>query len=324
MARDPVLLRDVADRAGVTVSTASRALRRPEMVRAETRARVEAAAQELGYTPNRMAQAIATGRSRMLVFVVPDLTNPMFSILARAALAEARERAFDVLVVDSMFDTQREAELVEQAQHYAEGIIVCMPRGSYPPDADDPPVVAINRRMRGAHAVLVDQAAVIEAQVDHLRSLGHERIVYIDGPQPYWASSERHRHAKRLARDVPLEILGPMEPTFRGGCEAVDLIDPSVTGVIAFTDTQAAGVIMRLHEIGRHVPTDVSVVGSNDIPMAHMYNPPLTTMRMPFDAMGRAAVSLLLDSVDGTTGTILNMSMSSELVVRGSTAAVHA
>ncbi len=90
MAREPVRLRDVAELAGVTVSTASRALSRPEMVRPDTRARVESAARELGYTPNRMAQAIVTGRSRTIVFVVPDLTSPMFAMLARAAQAEAR------------------------------------------------------------------------------------------------------------------------------------------------------------------------------------------------------------------------------------------
>lgn len=320
MSREPVRLRDVADLAGVTVSTASRALSRPEMVRPETRARVESAARDLGYTPNRMAQAIVTGRSRTIVFVVPDLTSPMFAMLARAAQAEARTRAFNVLVTDSMTDLEREAGLLEGARHYAEGVIMCMPQGEYPPDPDGPPIVAINRRMRGAHAVLLDQATVIERQLGHLIGLGHQRIVYLDGPKQYWATHERRRHAERLARDWPLEIIGPIEPFHSGGYGVADRLDPEVTAVIAFTDTQAAGVIVRLTELGRRVPTDVSVIGSNDIPIANMFNPPLTTLRTPFEAMGRAAVSLLLDAVDGAAGTTITETMTSELVVRGSTA----
>ncbi|MFM8305128.1 MAG: LacI family DNA-binding transcriptional regulator [Actinomycetota bacterium] len=321
MARDPVRLRDVAEHAGVTISTASRALRRPEMVRAETRSRVEEAARVLGYTPNRMAQAVVTGRSRTIVFMVLDPTNPIFAILARAAQAEARQRAFDVLVVDSMLDVRREAQLLEQAQHYAEGIIMCIPQGTYPLDPDGPPIVAINRRLRGSHAVLLDQANVIEQQLAHLVALGHRRIAYLDGPDQYWAAVERRRHAERLAGDHPIEIIGPVLPTFPGGYGAVDRIDPAVTAVIAFTDHQAAGVVVRLAELGRRVPAEVSVIGSNDLPLARMYNPPLTTMHTPFDAMGRAAVSLLLDAVDGANGGWITQVMTSELVVRSSTAA---
>ncbi len=118
-----------------------------------------------------------------------------------------------------MTDTHREAALLEGARHYAEGIIMCMPQGEYPPDPDGPPVVAINRRLRGAHAVLLDQANVIEQQLGHLVGLGHERIVYLDGPKQYWATYERRRHAERLARDFPLEIIGPIQPFFHGGYE---------------------------------------------------------------------------------------------------------
>jgi len=318
--RDAVRLVDVALLAGVTASTASRALSRPEMVRPETRARVEAAACTLGYVPNRMARAIVTGRSRTIVFVVPDLTSPLFSMLARAAQSEARQRGYDVLVADSLSDTRREAGLIEDARRYAEGIIVCMPQGTYQPEPGRAPIVAINRRMRGAHAVLLDQAAVVEQQLAHLVGLGHERIVYLDGPKQYWATYERRRHAERLARQFPVEISEPIAPWFHGGYEYADRIDPEVTAVMAFSDTQAAGVVARLAENGRRVPHDLSVIGSNDIPIAAMYNPALTTMRTPLDAMGRAAVSLLLDNVDGAEGPAIIETMTSELVVRRSTA----
>ncbi len=319
MAREPVRLRDVAERAGVTVSTASRALSRPEMVRPDTRARVESAARDLGYTPNRMAQAIVTGRSRTIVFIVPDLTSPMFAMLARAAQAEARARAFNVLVTDSMTDIDARPRCSRAPGTTPRGSSCACPRASTPRT----PTVRRSWRSTGgsgAHAVLLDQANVIEQQLGHLVGLGHERIVYLDGPKQYWATYERRRHAERLARDFPLEIIGPIQPFFHGGYEAADRLDPATTAVIAFTDTQAAGVIVRMTELGRRVPTDVSVIGSNDIPIAHMFNPPLTTMHTPFEAMGRAAVSLLLDAVDGAAGTTITETMTSELVVRGSTA----
>ncbi|MFA5884268.1 MAG: LacI family DNA-binding transcriptional regulator, partial [Acidimicrobiia bacterium] len=311
-ARDVVRLVDVAELAGVTASTASRALSRPEMVRPETRARVEVAARELGYVPNRMARAIVTGRTRAIVFVVPDLTSPLFSRLARSAQSEARDRGYDVLVADSVMDPRREAALIEGARRYAEGIIMCMPLGAYRPEPGRAPIVAINRRMRGAHAVLVDQAAVVEQQLAHLVGLGHERILYIDGPKQYWATYERRRHAERLARDFPVEISEPVEPFFEGGYEFASRLDDGTTAVIAFSDTQAAGVVACLAEKGRRVPDDVSVIGSNDIPIAAMYNPALTTMRTPLEAMGRAAVSLLLDTVDGAAGPAIIETMTSE------------
>lgn len=320
MAREPVRLREVAEAAGVTISTASRALNRPELVRPETRERVEAAARDLGYVPNRMARAIVTGRTRAIVFIVPDLTSPMFAYLARGAQDEARVRGFDILVADTRMDEEREVALVNGARRYAEGVILCMPQGHHAPDASGPPTAAINRRVRGAHAVLLDQAHIVEQQLTHLVGLGHERIVYLDGPKQYWATYERRRHAERLARNRPLEIIGPVEPFYHGGYGAADHIGADVTAVIAFSDTQAAGLIARSVELGRRVPEDLSVIGSNDIPIAAMYNPALTTMHTPFAEMGRAAVSLLLDNVSASDGTQIVETVRSELVVRRSTA----
>ena len=318
--RNTVRLVDIAEQAGVTVSTASRALSRPEMVRPETRERVQAAANALGYVPNRLARGLITGRSSTIVMVLPDMTSPLFAFLAQAAQAEARGRGFDVLVADSRWDDDREIALVDRAKGYAEGVIVCMPSASHPVEADGPPIVAINRRMRGAHAVVLDQATIVETQLAHLLGLGHERILSLSGPKKYWAAHERRRHAERLAGDHHLEISAPIDPTFDAGVEFADHIDPDVTAVIAFTDGQAAGLIARLAERGIRVPEDVSVIGANDVPLARMMNPALTTMRAPLDAMGRAAVSLLLDHLQRDGGPTIVETMSSELIVRRSTA----
>ncbi len=304
----------------MTVSTASRALNRPELVRPETRERVTAAARHLGYVPNRMARAIVTGRSEVIVFVVPDLSLGLFSTVASAAQVEARARKYDLLVADSMGSAEREAGLIDGARAYAEGIILLWPAADYEPAADDPPVVSIGRRVRGAHAVLLDQAHVIELQVAHLRELGHEHILWVDGPDRFWANRDRRRHAQRLEIELGITISRQVEPSFEGGLDLADDLDPSITAVAAFVDNQALGIVQRLGERGIRVPHDVSVIGNNDVMWARMASPALTTVHTPFRSMGRAAVSLLLDSVPAPEGTQIVETLQSRLVVRNSTA----
>lgn len=313
-------LREVADAAGVTVSTASRALNRPELVRPETRERVTQAARVLGYVPNPMARAVVTGRTQAIVFILPDLSLGLFHTVASAAQVEARARKYDLLVADSMGSANREAGLIDGARAYAEGVILLWPQAEYTPEVTDPPLVSIGRRMQGAHAVLLDQAHVVEQQLAHVRGLGHERILWVDGWERYWASRERRRHARRLAEEYPFEFSRPVEPSFEGGLEIADELDPSITAVMAFVDNQALGIIARLGERGIRVPEDVSVIGNNDVMWARMANPALTTLRTPFDEMGRAAVSLLLDSIPATDGPQIVETMRSELLVRRSTA----
>jgi len=321
--REPVRLREVAEAAGVTVSTASRALNRPELVRAETRARVVAAARDLGYVPNQMARAVVTGRSRTIVFVVPDLSLGLYSAVASAAQVEARARDYELVVVDSLGDAEREGMLIRQARAFAEGVIVLFPQGAYTPTVDDAPLVSIGRRIRGAHAVVLDQADVVEQQLGHLRRLGHEHILWVNGPKGYWAAHQRRRRAEQLAQELPCELSlsPPTDPSFEGGLEIAEHLDPSITAVMAFVDNQALGIIARLAERGIRVPDDVSVIGSNDVMWARMANPALTTLRTPFHHMGRAAVSLALDNMPAATGTQIVETMRSELVVRRSTAA---
>lgn len=304
----------------MTVSTASRALNRPELVRDETRQRVEQAARLLGYVPNKMARAVVTGRSDTIVFVIPDLSLGLFHTVAAAAQQEARRRKLDLLVADSMGNADREAGLVEGARGYAEGIILLWPQADFEPQPGDPPVVSIGRQVRGAHAVLLDQTHVLEQQLVHLRRLGHERILYADGLESYGAARERRRVAERLAADAPFELSEQFEMTFEGGVALADSLDPSITAVIAFIDNQALGIIQRLAERGIRVPDDVSVIGNNDVMWARMANPAITTLHTPYEAMGRAAVSLLLDTEPADRGAQIVETFRSELVVRGSTA----
>jgi DNA-binding LacI/PurR family transcriptional regulator len=316
--REAVRLVDVAKRAGVTVSTASRALARPEMVRPETRVRVQQAATELGYAPNRAARSLITGRTGVIAIVVPDLANTYFAHIARAAQDFARARAYEVLIVDTNADPLREREFVSSASSWVDGLIICAAKRPYTLMGRTP-MVFINRRVRGSHSVLLDQHFIVEAQLRHLIELGHQNIVWMDGPKGYWATSIRRNHAKRIGAGHPIRIAEAMPPDWEGGIEMANRLDDDVTAVAAFNDRQALAFIMRCGQLGIRVPDDVSVVGSDNIAGAGILTPGLTTVHAPKEQMGRAAVSLLLDHlVDG--GPVICETLRGHLVVRDSTA----
>jgi LacI family transcriptional regulator len=321
--RAAVRLVDVAKRAGVTVSTASRALARPEMVRPQTRERVERAATELGYEPNRAARSLITGRTGVIAILVPDLAHTYFAYIARAAQEFARAREYEVLIVDTSGDAQRELDIIESAARWVDGVIICAAKQSIPADRCRVPMVFVNRRVRGSHAVVLDQPFIVETQLGHLLELGHEHIAWVDGPKGYWASELRRKVAERIAVQHPVQILADVEPDFEGGMEIADRLDPEITAVATFNDRQAFGVIQRSLQLGRRIPEDLSVVGSDNVAGATYLNPGLTTVHAPKGTMGRAAVSLLLDHIDhvGGRGPVIEETLIGHLVVRESTAA---
>jgi LacI family transcriptional regulator len=166
---------------------------------------------------------------------------------------------------------------------------------------------------------VLDQQFIVEAQLDHLLALGHERIVWVDGPKGYWATDPRRKVAQRIAAEHPIQIAKGVAPTFEGGLAAVDSFDAGFTAVAAFNDRQAFGVVQRCLQLGLRVPEDVSVVGSDNVPGAVLLNPQLTTVHAPKGTMGRAAVSLLLDHIVDQ-GPIIEETVTGHLVVRDSTA----
>jgi len=158
-------------------------------------------------------------------------------------------------------------------------------------------------------------AAAAADALKHLAALGHTRLVYVSGPKGSWAAGERRNAVLRTGRAIDLEVrvVQADAPTVEGASAAVDVIlDHHATAVMAFNDQLALGVIAGLTRRGASVPGDVSVVGCDDVPMAELVAPPLTTITMPTDAAGEAAVRLL----DGEPATI---ELSGSLIVRGST-----
>ncbi|QKW36751.1 LacI family DNA-binding transcriptional regulator [Actinomadura sp. NAK00032] len=312
-----VTIRDVARACGVHVSTVSRTFSAPHMVNAETRTRVLTAAEELGYRPNRAARSLTTGRTGNLGLIVADLANPFFPPLIKAAQAAARARDYHLFVADTDEDPAKEEDLVLAFSKQVDGLVLCSPRASnkaLEKLVETIPSVLVNRRLRGVTTVVMDVARGARTAMEHLAGLGHRRVALVSGPAGSWTSGE----IRKAVADVPgldTIVIGPNAPTGEGGTAvAAEVAASGVTGVLAYNDLVAIGLIEGLDELGVSVPGDVSVIGIDDSITGRLYRPKLTTVAMPTADAGRMAVDLLITSMSAAT------LLETHLVVRETTA----
>jgi LacI family transcriptional regulator len=315
-----VTILDVAARAGVHAATVSRTLNRPEVVAPDTRERVEAAVRELGFVPNRAARGLITGRTGNVAVIVPDITNPYFAQLVRSIERTARDTDLQVLLVDTGEHRDEEVRAARSLARDVDGFIVVSPRRLHR-DLEAlgaQPAVFVNRPVQGHGAVVMRAAPAIEEALRHLVSLGHRRLAYLGGPPGSWATTERRDAVRRTSKALGMEVveLVVATPTFDDALAAIEQVVASgASAVLAFNDMVALGVVAALGHEGLSVPGDVSVVGCDDVPLAAMVAPPLTTIAMPADAAGVRAVTMLREGAS-------TVEMVGSLVVRSSTGPV--
>jgi LacI family transcriptional regulator, galactose operon repressor len=312
-----VTILDVAARAGVHAATVSRTINVPEKVAPATRRRVEQAVHDLGFVPNRAARGLITGRTGNIAVIVPDITNPHFASLVRAVERSARQSDLQVLLVDTGEHPDEEVRAARTMFRDVDGFVVVSPRRLHRQlDAfDAKPVVFVNRPVRQHASILFRTAPAVADALHHLAALGHRKLVYLGGPRGSWASGERRDAVRRTSRSIGIEVdqLAVAEPTFEATVGQAQAITASTaTAVMAFNDQMALGVIAGLTALGISVPRDVSVVGFDDVPMAAMVAPPLTTIRVPTGEAGALAVAMLGEAPS-------TRELVGELVVRHST-----
>ena len=321
-----VTIKDVARAAGVSPSTVCRALSTPELVRAETRERVQRSAAELDYSPNRAARGLITGRTGNLGLIVPDLGNPFFPGVVKGIQARAREADYAVFLADTDEDPAAEAQLVRTLAKQVDGIVLCSPRMSEQElrgVAALTPVVLLNRRVGRLPAITFDNVDGMRQAVTHLTALGHRRIAYVAGPRASWSNRERVRGLRLAITAAGAELIevGPVQPQFDGGVAAADqVLAAGVTAVIAYNDVIALGLLSRLNVRGIAVPAAISVLGFDDIALSAMVHPSLTTVGLPMKSCGRAGVDLLLGLLqDPDRFGSTRRELGTQLMVRGST-----
>jgi DNA-binding LacI/PurR family transcriptional regulator len=329
---------DVASEAGVSRTTVSFVLngRTDVKIPTETRQRVLAAAERLGYHPNAPARQLAGGRSHILALVLRQTPEQMAgdAVLAetlRGLAAAARSGGFRVMV-ESLPPDGADATYASllRAQH-ADGLVISGPR------VDDPSLLGLVRDgfpvvLQGAlpgvdvTSVDVDNVAGARGAVEHLLSLGHRRIACItNAPLVYTAAQDRLEGYLQALRNAGIEprsewIASADFDAPSGHAAMVELLGRSAfDAVFVASDVVALGAIGALREAGRRVPADVSVVAFDDIPLAAYFDPPLTTVRLPAFELGQAAGHALVERIAGRSVPDRTL-LPTELVVRASTA----
>jgi LacI family transcriptional regulator len=340
MQRRGVSLREVARLAGVSPGTASRVLSGSSYpVSAQTRKRVEEAAQTLNYVTNFAARALVTGRSALVGAIVHDITDPYFSAVVRGIQDEAAAQGLVVLVGNDDREAAKLDRYLNMMLSQNAAGVVLVGGQVHDPAATLPtaqavqrlrtqgvPVAAVGRYELDVPYVAIDDAAAVEAAVTHLLDLGHRRIAFVGGSRTSTTLVDRHagyvaalNHAG-VPLDEALVVQAPM--TLAGGAEAIARLtasDVGFTAVFASSDEMAFGVVSGLRRYGLRVPADVSVVGMDDVSMAAHSDPPLTTVRVPARELGTAAWRLLMHE-EGAVACDDVSRLACDLVVRASTA----
>jgi LacI family repressor for deo operon, udp, cdd, tsx, nupC, and nupG len=330
-------IQDVARHAGVSAATVSRAISAPDKVSEVTRARVESAIRETGYTVNQSARSLRLKAARTILIALPNIGNPFYSTILDAVVEEAGHAGYGVIVANRAGDHpgswMRKYFLSGRADGMLlfDGAIDPLAVGVVPETGRSIPLVVAADEVPDAnvHAVLTDNSAAAQRVVEHLVGLGHRRIGHIVSPTKNALPSDRLIGFRAAMQAADLEIrpewLVQGDFTLAAGQAAARRFARMAdrpTAVFAGNDEMAIGFIGELRRHGIDCPRDMSVIGFDDISVAGHIFPPLTTMRLPRREIGRRATRILISLIAGeaprgVSRTILR----SELVVRESTAA---
>ena len=333
--RGRVTIRDVAERAGVSIATVSRVLNQREDVSPETRELVRRIVRESGYRANRSARGLSRGRTGLVGVLVPLVYPAYFSAILAGAAEALYEQDMRLVLSPTQHEHDREVSLLDRLAHgLTDGALLVLPEESgdelrtlldqgFNFVVVDPsrPLPGTVPSVSAAHAAGADQA------MRHLLELGHRRIAALTGPDGWVATEERRRgyHAALAAAgimpDPALVARGDFE--IGGGEHAAHRVleaDDPPTAIFAFNDNMAIGAVRAARARGLRVPEDLSIVGFDDTFEASIVTPPLTTVRQPLAEMGRMAVNLLVRLLQNQRIEALHVELETKLVVRESTA----
>ena len=327
-----ISVRDVAERAGVSVGTVSNVLNNPDKVASATAERVHAAIEDLGFVRNDAARQLRAGHSRSIGMIVLDVRNPFFTDVARGAETTASDARLSVLLANSDERPDREAAYLDLFEEQRVRGILISPVGDVVARLEQLrsrgiPCVLVDRLARtpGFSSVSVDDVAGGRLALAHLADVGRRHVTFVGGPFALQQVQDRQAGARQVAQERGVRFDAMETPNLsaaegiRAGRLLAESEDPP-DAVFAANDVVAIGLLQGLIQSGMRVPEDVAVVGYDDIDFAAAATVPITSIRQPRDRIGTEAVELLLAAVDGTAEP-RQIVFQPELVVRGSTGA---
>ncbi|MGA2493413.1 MAG: LacI family DNA-binding transcriptional regulator [Roseiarcus sp.] len=301
---------DVARRAGVSVGSVSRVINEHPSVSPATRERVEIAVRELGYVPNAIAGSLRSRRSKTIGLIIPDVTNPFFSELALHVERSAAAAGYNVILGNSDNSAERQKHYLRAlAVRRVDGIILAPARGIDPSFEFEIPLVGVDREVAGRQFVASDNRAGAKSATEYLLRLGHRFIACVAGPKDLPNAQERRMGYEDVALPIlrsagvdPSAYIVSAHFSYDSGYAAIRrLMDvaPRPTAIFASSDQQAIGALRAAADLGLAVPGDLSIVGFDDIPLANLVMPRLTTVGQPVAKIGVLAMQLLLDLLSG-------------------------
>ena len=323
-------LEDVARAAGVSRMTVSRVLNGRGGASAETQRRVLMAAESLDYRPNAFARSLKSRRSNTIGFIVPDICNPFFPEVFRGAESVALKSGYHLVLSNVVESTDRELEVIDNlAARQVDGLIWCSARSS---DGEVeaalrrvPAAVLVNRRVSGglAGSVSVDYATGARLAGTHLVAKGRRAIGLIAGP--HWSVGAQQRNggirSAVAASDARIVCELSCTPDIAGGQMAASTLlarGTKVDAFVCYNDLNAIGAQMACRNLGLDVPKDIAIVGFDDIEMAALVTPAITSLGVDLYGLGRSAMDMLTRRIDGDS-TQDDILLQPRLVMRDST-----
>jgi LacI family transcriptional regulator len=309
-----VTIRDVASLAGVSPMTVSRVINESERVSPETQRRVQDAIAELGYIPSRLARGLSGRRTGTLAVIVPDVANPFFTLIVRAAEEVARRSSYRVILCDTRADLSVERDVIEELiAHRVEGIVIAPVSDRSKPHLArlarfGVPFVLIDRTVTGIEcdAVVGDSVGGGQQLVEHLVGLGHRCIGLIVETDEVSTARERRRGYESALRTVglPLDpaLVVEATPDPEGGFDGMRRLlsaDDRPSAVFAVNNLVALGAIEAVRDAGLDVPDDVALVCFDDIELASRLYPFLTALEQPAETFGKLGTQVLLERIHG-------------------------
>ncbi len=336
-----IKINDVAERAGVSITTVSRVINdSPHPVNEITRLKVLEASQALGYAPSALAKAMVTQRSLIVGVIVGDTMDPFFAAIVRGVEDAARELGYLVIVANSDRKPGLEHRYIKTINEYqADGIIFA---GGGLKDSEylenvtktleqyrkrEAPVITLGNHLFPSYSVRVDNEKIIYDAADYLIKLGHRKIGYIDGPANITTSELRYvGYAKAMAEIGENEVVFQGDYMYEGGLQAADTFaahKKPVTAILASNDRMAIGCIKGLKSHGFQIPEDISVITVGGIVTTKFVSPPLTSIYLPLHKLGSEAMRKLIQIRSGKEKLLGKTIIEHQLIVRESTAPYH-
>jgi LacI family transcriptional regulator, repressor for deo operon, udp, cdd, tsx, nupC, and nupG len=327
-----VTIQEVAKAANVSVATVSRVLNNSPSVNQKTRESVQAVIEKLNYRPNLLGRNLRRSETRMILVLLPSISNPFYSKIVRGIEDVAHKNSYNIMLCNTNSDPKKERVYIDLLQNrLADGMILMassLNKNELSEIGTKFPAVQCCEYKEGAKIshISIDNVSAAYKVVKHLISLGHKRIGIVSNKNSYVSSTQREEGYKKALKDNNIEVdcglIKYGDYSFRSGMMAgKDFLEmkDKPTAIFAISDMMAIGVIKELKNNGIKVPEDIAVAGFDNISMASMYDPALTTISQHQYDLGGTSMELLLKQIRGEMKEPQDIILEYELIIREST-----